>query len=183
MLQATHAAELLVKARIAQEHPLLIFQHLPRQDQNSRGNLDLEALFADGRTYQWSDLPDRLWVSTGVTIPNRNLYLEFGRLRNCIQHFAPDQNRDYNRETLSFIFHVVDPLIHECWGLYAVDYDEDYEPYLYFVPTLIRQEILFLVSREAASCFDQWDIEWKEVSEPYQAEVRARVEAALAGAE
>src|SRR5690242_8785771 len=30
VLQAAHSAELLIKARIAQEHPLLIFEQLPR---------------------------------------------------------------------------------------------------------------------------------------------------------
>lgn len=29
IIQAAHAAELLIKARIAQEHPLLIFEKLP----------------------------------------------------------------------------------------------------------------------------------------------------------
>lgn len=35
VLQAAHAAELLIKARIAQEHPLLIFEQLPRFTQAS----------------------------------------------------------------------------------------------------------------------------------------------------
>jgi uncharacterized membrane protein YgdD (TMEM256/DUF423 family) len=30
VLQAAHAAEILIKARIAQRHPLLIFEHLPK---------------------------------------------------------------------------------------------------------------------------------------------------------
>ncbi len=30
VLQAAHAAELMIKARIAQEHPLLIFEKLPK---------------------------------------------------------------------------------------------------------------------------------------------------------
>jgi hypothetical protein len=30
VLQASHAAELLIKARIEQEHPLLIFEQLPK---------------------------------------------------------------------------------------------------------------------------------------------------------
>ena len=29
VIQAAHAAELFIEARIAQEHPLLIFEHLP----------------------------------------------------------------------------------------------------------------------------------------------------------
>src|SRR4051812_23096465 len=65
ILQAAHAAELLIKARIAQEHPLLIFDHLPKSANSAGGLLDLEDLFRQGRTIQWSDLPERLWASTG----------------------------------------------------------------------------------------------------------------------
>lgn len=60
VLQAAHAAELLIKARIAQEHPLLIFESLPRSTQAAGAHLDLEDLFKQGRTFQWSDLPERL---------------------------------------------------------------------------------------------------------------------------
>jgi hypothetical protein len=40
VLQAAHAAELLIKARIAEEHPLLVFEKLPRQSQAPDGHLD-----------------------------------------------------------------------------------------------------------------------------------------------
>jgi hypothetical protein len=60
VLQAAHAAELLIKARIAQEHPLLIFDELPRSARVSGSHLDLKDLFTQGRTLQWSDLPARL---------------------------------------------------------------------------------------------------------------------------
>lgn len=44
VLQAAHAAALLIKARIAQEHPLLIFEHLPRSTQAVGAHLDLADL-------------------------------------------------------------------------------------------------------------------------------------------
>ncbi len=56
VLQAAHAAELLVKARIAQEHPLLIFEQLPRPP-DEVADLNLVDLFEHGRAIQWSDLP------------------------------------------------------------------------------------------------------------------------------
>src|SRR5882724_9151673 len=71
ILQAAHAAELLIKARIAQEHPLLIFDELPRSTQGSGSLLDLQDLFARGRTIEWADLPARLWAVTGQSIPAR----------------------------------------------------------------------------------------------------------------
>src|SRR5437588_8675888 len=81
VLQAAHAAELLIKARIAQEHPLLIFEQLPRFKQASGARLDLEDLFKQGRTFQWADLPDRLWAATGLSIPDKATFDTFGKLR------------------------------------------------------------------------------------------------------
>lgn len=181
VIQAAHAAELLIKARIAQEHPLLIFEQLPRLAKVATGNqLDLEDLFRQGRTVQWSDLPDRLWAVTGLIIPNRQRYDEFGKLRNVIQHFGPNPVQDAGKETLRFVFEVIDPFIHECWDLFAIDYDEDYEPYIYFVHALISREIKFLVSPDAAKTFDNWDVDWDSVSKEYCQEMQARVKAALA---
>lgn len=68
VLQAAHVAELLIKARIAQEHPLLIFEQLPRSTQALGADLNLEDLFSLGRTVQWADLPERLWAATGISI-------------------------------------------------------------------------------------------------------------------
>jgi len=180
VLQAAHAAELLIKARIAQEHPLLIFEHLPRSTQAVGEHLDLEDLFAQGRTFQWSDLPERLWAATGISIPNKDRFDSFGRLRNGIQHFGPPPGRDASEETLRFVFEVLDPFINECWGLFAVDYDEDDVAYEYFVGAMIWREITFLVSPGAAEAFEGWSTDWSTVSEPYRKEMRARVQKALA---
>jgi hypothetical protein len=175
VLQAAHAAEILIKARIAQEHPLLIFEHLPRQSQAIASLLDLHDLFKQGRTIQWAELPDRLWAATGIVLADRDLFDRFGKLRNSIQHFAPSSDIDPATETLRFIFGVVDHFIYDCWGLFAIDFDEDYEPYLYFVHALVSREISFLVSPGAADCFDDWDADWSAVSSEYRTEMHARV--------
>jgi hypothetical protein len=39
VLQAAHAAELLIKARIAEEHPLLIFENLPKASSSNAEEL------------------------------------------------------------------------------------------------------------------------------------------------
>ena len=180
VVQAAHAAELLIKARIAEEHPLLIFEHLPRSTQALGTHLNLEDLFRQGRTIQWSDLPERLWAATGLSIPNKVKFDSFGKLRNGIQHFAPSPGVDAGEETLRFVFDVIDPFINQCWGLFAVDYDEDYEPYVYFVHALVSREITFLVSPEAAEQFEHWDVNWAKVSPAYKNEMQARVKKALA---
>jgi hypothetical protein len=176
VLQAAHAAELLIKARIAQEHPLLIFDQVPRLSKTTEAPLELEDLFDKGRTFQWSDLPDRLWAATGISLPSKSRFDRFGKLRNGIQHFAPPPGCDPSEETLRFVFEVIDPFINDCWGYFAVDYDEDYEPYVYFVRALISREILFMVSPAAAAEFDHWDVDWTEVSADYRREMHTRVQ-------
>jgi hypothetical protein len=178
VLQAAHAAELLIKARIAQEHPLLVFDQLPRSTQAAGPDLVLDDLFKAGRTVQWVDLPERLWASTGLTLPNRKRFEDFGKLRNGLQHFAPAPGTDPGRETLRFVFEVVDPFINQCWGLFAVDYDEDDEPYVYFVHALVTREIPFLVSPGAADACDNWDVDWDAVSPEYRTVMQQRVLAA-----
>jgi hypothetical protein len=179
VLQAAHAAELLIKARIAQEHPLLIFEHLPRPSRTAPVTLlNLEDLFTQGRTFQWTDLPDRLWAVTGYTLPARDKFEAFGKLRNSIQHFAAPNLQDAGGTTLRFVFSVIDPFIHDCWGGFAVDFDEDLEPYVYFVGALVHREILFLVSPDAAAEFERWDVDWSKVSEKYKTEMHQRVQQA-----
>lgn len=173
VLQAAHAAEILIKARISQEHPLLIFDKLPSM---SDSELSLDALFEKGKTIEWSELPARLWATTGITLPNIDTYKEFGKLRNGIQHFAPAFTSGFSSaETLKFIFDVIDPFINSCWGLYAIDYDEDYDPYIYFAPCLIRNEITFLVSKDAADSSEYWDIDWASVDKVYSNEMQRRI--------
>jgi hypothetical protein len=179
VLQAAHAAELLIKARIAQEHPLLIFEQLPKPNA-AGGKLGLEELLEQGRTIQWVDLPNRLWATTGTTLPGLARFREFGRLRNNLQHFGPAPDADMGGETLEFVFEVIDPFINDAWGLFAVDHDED-EPYVYFTATLARREIPFLVSPEAAKCFSEWEVDWDKCSDRYRKQLIARAKAAGAG--
>lgn len=179
VIQAAHAAELFIKARIAQEHPLLIFEHLPRSAQAVGVHLDIEDLFSQGRTFQWSDLPDRLWAATGIVLPNKERFDSFGKLRNGIQHFGPPPGRDVSDETLHFVFEVIDPFINQCWELFAIDYDEDDSPYVYFVFALVTREIRFLISPQAASTFEGWEVDWSKVSDPYRNEMHTRVQRAL----
>lgn len=117
VIQAAHACEILIKARIAEEHPLLIFSKLP--ESNKGKPINLETLAALGKTFQYNELPDRLWATTGCKIEERKLFDNFGYLRNSIQHFATPRYRNLTVETIEFIFKVIEPLIHQFWGLYA----------------------------------------------------------------
>ena len=44
-----------------------------------------------------------------------------------------------------FIYGVIDPFIHQCWNLYAVNYCEDSEGNEYLLPTLERRGVRYLI--------------------------------------
>lgn len=176
VLQAAHSAEILFKARIAQEHPLLIFEDFPKI---SSDEITVKDLFTKGKTIEWSDIPTRLWATTGIRVKNIEQFRNFGKLRNGIQHFAPPPGIDVADETLKFIYEIIDPFINECWGLFAIDYDEDYEEYIYLVSALAYREIPFLVSAEAARCFEDWNVDWSQVSSSYSQMMKERAQKAM----
>lgn len=182
ILQAAHAAEIFIKARIAQEHPLLIFSELPKHIKDPEEKLDLKTLAENGRTYQYQDLPRILWAATGITLPNIEKYKSFGKIRNTLQHFAPPENINFSIEALEFIYSVIDPFINMCWGLYAIDFNEDDEPYQYFLPTLIHLQLAFHVSPEAAKDKQEnhYELDWPDDAPEYKALMEKRFEAALA---
>jgi len=178
VLQAAHAGELFLKARIAQEHPLLIFEKLPKPGGDASARLDIKDLFERGITYQWSELPARLWATTGIRLVHEDLFVSFGKLRNMIQHFAVPHGRDLSSETIDFVFKVLDPFINKCWGLCAIDYDEDDAPYEYLTRAVMDREILFNVSAAAAVAAANWSVDWDEMTPSYRREMQRRVEAA-----
>ena len=173
VLQAAHAAEILIKARIAEEHPLLIFEQFPKAPQGSE-DLKLQHLIQAGRTVQYSDLPNRLWAATGIRINDVSLFKKFGLLRNTIQHFGVPEQPDVGGIALEFIFRVLDPFINRCWGEFAIDYNEDDEPYTYLVQGLVNRKIKFLVSQECAENFNWDDIDSHKGTIPYITEMKKR---------
>lgn len=113
VINAAHGAEILIKARIAEEHPLLIFKKYPPKKEITT-DLGFETLFNYGRSYMYSELPYILLVTTGYKMKKENEFQEFGRLRNGLIHFAIP-NLDYSEKTLKFIFEVLDPMIWDFW--------------------------------------------------------------------
>jgi hypothetical protein len=142
VLQAAHAAEIIIKACIAQQHPLLIFSSLPKSSNVNGTLLDMNSLISSGKTIDYNDLPEKLWSTTGYKIQELNLYNSFGKLRNTIQHFAVP-SRDLNREAGEFIYRVIDPLIGHFWSLYAVEYCDSEELEYSLLPTLVSYGISF----------------------------------------
>lgn len=123
---AAHGAEITIKARIAEEHPLLLFTSLPKSA-NAEDKLTIGELFEYGRTTQFQELPESLWATTGIRMDHVEQYERFGKLRNIITHFAvPDS--DLACETLRFLFQVMEPLVNRLWEQsilpYAGQWDE-----------------------------------------------------------
>jgi len=142
VIQVAHAAEIIIKACIAEQHPLLIFSHLPKSANVSGDLLDYDALFESGRTLEYNELPERLWATTGYKIKELEIYNSFGKLRNGIQHFSvPDI--DLSQEAGEFIYKVIDPILEHFWGLYAVEYCDDEELEENLLPVLVRRGINF----------------------------------------
>jgi hypothetical protein len=148
VLQVGHAAEILIKACIAEQHPLLIFSQLPNSTQIDNQMLNAKALIEFGRTIQYQELPEKLWATTGYNIKNIKLYQNFGKLRNSIQHFASPVEENLQYRNLEFIFGVIDPLINHFWRLYAIDFIEDTDGYEYVLDCLIANQISFSFPEE-----------------------------------
>lgn len=150
VLHAAHAAEILIKARIAMEHPLLIFEQIPKSTQAGGPLLAFEDLLEKGRTIDFQDLPERLWATTGQSLREPAVYVAFGRLRNAIQHFAPPGISPSVR-TLEFVFKVLDPFLFENWDLYAIDFNEEFgDHYDHIFDTLVHWDVRPRISPTAA---------------------------------
>jgi len=120
VVHAAHGAEILIKSRIAEEHPLLIFSAYPKS-KTTDSLLTMEELFKHGRTLTYSELPEVLWATTGYRMKEVDEFLKFGALRNGLVHFAaPTFNAA--TETLRFTFEVVDPIARDIWGETFIEY-------------------------------------------------------------
>lgn len=180
VIQAAHAAEILVKARIAQEHPLLIFSNLPLV--SNQDTLSIDKLAEEGRTIEWSDLPKVFKPITNCNFEKDSIFRNFGHLRNSIQHLGIMPNKtttSASLEALRFIYGFIDPFINEHWGLCAIDYDEYTDTYKHLPITLINYEIEFNVSADAVQCSDFWKEELGCCSQKYQHIMNTKIQNAL----
>jgi hypothetical protein len=128
VLHVAQAAEILIKAAIAKEHPLLIFTDLPKLSQNKEAKLNTSQLMAKAKTVQYGKLPDLLWAATGYGITELDMYREMGEQRNRIQHLAvPDS--DLKDLVFKFCILVIDPLMNHFFNERFLDdliFDDEY---------------------------------------------------------
>lgn len=177
ILNTAHAGELFLKAMIANEHPLLIFKDLVSLDDNRNDELRLETLLTRGRTYDFERLPQVLWATTGIRIPNADCFERLRRTRNAIQHFCAPDIRDLSALSLEFIYTIIGPLIVDHFGLYAIEYHEDHSVgYDYVVKTLLRRELRFSIPDNFRITEIRITEEIEGASPEYQAWVRSALE-------
>jgi hypothetical protein len=174
ILNTAHAGELFLKAMIASEHPLLIFRDLVSLDDNRTDELGLETLLSRGRTHDFEKLPQVLWATTGLRIPNPECFDRLRRARNAIQHFCAPDIRDLGTLSLEFIYTIIDPLIAERFGLFAIEYHEDHSAgYDYIVQALLARELRFSIPANFRLTEIRIAEEIKHASAGYQAWVRS----------
>lgn len=126
LVQVANGFEILIKSKIVEEHPLLVFNKVPKETNLSDGNIKMEDLLEHGQTIMYSELPDRLWATTGYKIQPIELYNRFGRVRNQIIHFAIPEI-SLSDFTLEYTFQIIETAINEWWGTTILEYTQEYD--------------------------------------------------------
>ncbi len=128
LVQVANGFEVLIKSRIVEEHPLLIFNKIPKDSHVKDNNIEFENLLENGQTIMYSELPDRLWATTGYKISNMELYKKFGSIRNQIIHFSIPEE-ELSDITLKYTFEIIEIFINDTWNTsileYALEYNKD----------------------------------------------------------
>lgn len=134
IVHIAHGTELIIKSKIAEEHPLLIFSKIPKSTNSNDTKLGILDLLDTGKTIMYSELPERLWQTTGCKIKDIGLYNEFGKVRNQIVHIGVPE-LELNDLALNFGFGVIENLVNEWWDEtlfnYALNYDDVYLEYIF----------------------------------------------------
>jgi hypothetical protein len=126
LVQVANGFEILIKSKIVEEHPLLVFNKIPKEANLADGNIKMEDLIEHGQTIMYSELPDRLWATTGYKIEPMDLYNKFGRVRNQIIHFAIPAT-SLSDLTLVYTFKIIENAINNWWDVTILDYAQDYD--------------------------------------------------------
>ena len=126
LVHVANGLEVLIKSKIVEEHPLLVFNKIPKEANLSDGNIKMEDLLEHGQTIMYSELPDRLWATTGYKIEPLELYNKFGRIRNQIIHFAVPEI-SLSDLTLEFTFKIIEKALNSWWDITIFEYIQEYD--------------------------------------------------------
>lgn len=121
-------AQLIIMARIVQEHPVLVFDSIPTINilKTTRKTLDL---FDYGAPKHYQDLPEALWIATGYEMRDREHFLKFCHLCQPLSLFRQDTG-NLSDATTDFVFEVIDPMLDDFWQMsicsYLADENEEF---------------------------------------------------------
>ncbi|SIQ20002.1 hypothetical protein SAMN05880590_102540 [Rhizobium sp. RU35A] len=163
VLNAAQAGELVMKAAIANVHPLLIFQNVFDLDDANSEDLDIERIIQRAKTHEFHNLPKVMWAVLKDRLPDLNSFNEMRKMRNAVQHFYhPGGFANYGeaarRLSLDFLYKNVDPILKKYFDLSAIEFHEDSEGYFYIVQALLRHEIIFSIP-------DDFDMSREEIED------------------
>ena len=134
VVQVGHGTELILKARIAEERPLLIFSSIPKSTASIDTELGITDLLEKGQSITYAELPERLWACTGYKLPDLDFYNKFGKVRNQIIHLAVSHG-ELSDLSLTFGYGLIEKLVNNWWDTsileYAIEYDDGYYEYVF----------------------------------------------------
>lgn len=125
VIHMAQAAEILLKARIADDDLLSIFENI-RGNNVDPTSLSLANLIEDGYTYSYDRLPNQLVKTTGISFGDSTEYRNFGKLRNQLVHFSLLNQTDLDIATLKYGLEILDPLVESFWGKSVLDFIQAY---------------------------------------------------------
>lgn len=164
-----YAARTRITAGASLDGFLTAMHNLVTLDDKNADELDLQRLLTRGRTHDFEKLPQVLWATTGLRIPNPDCYERLRQARNSIQHFCPPDVRDLSALSLEFIYTILDPLIAGRFGIYAIEHHEDHSvSYDYVVACLLRRELRFSIPKNFAVTEIDLDREIRSASAEYR---------------
>lgn len=137
--------EILMKAAIAEKHPLLIYEKIPKL--TSKRN-QLNEFFKKARSRNFLDLPDLLELTTNYQIERK--LLEDAWINRCkIIHIGQNSNSDYTYLGLDLTFKVIDPFIYTFWKRSSIDETTpfDSETPMYLVEHCLDYHIDFKIEK------------------------------------
>jgi len=180
IVNSVFAAELIIKAIIAKEHPLLLFKNLFELGPSDAGEISIDRLLLKGKTYTFGELPNLLWTCTGNQINELDLFRRIQKARNAITHFCVPDDPDLKLLSLNFLYRVVDPLLKQHFDECAIEYHNDFSvDYSYVVSCLIENEIIFSVPNGFTTSEIDYDAELLSTNSNYQVEMNKRIKTAI----
>ena len=179
VINAVLAGELIIKAVIAKQQPLLIFKNLFQLGPADTEEITVERLLRSGKTYTFGELPNLLWTCTGNQISDYEVFREIQNVRNSLTHFCRPDHTNLNLLSLNFIYGEIEPLLYDHFDYCAIEHHNDTSvDYSYVVNCLIHNEVLFIVPKGFRTSEINIEDELNSAPSKYADEMRRRIKLA-----